>query len=174
MINTGSSSIHKMTSSALSPSLYFSYSQFMVFDQSEQLPGCDWSEAHTAQGFARRESTVCFGTPLEFGNAEVIVTFEAYRPNEQHERVIAVPFRCVSGKVTVEGPDELDVERAFDVPCGDYKLTAAQVVIGDEEERIELFFESVSEPLEQSSIIVADEMLNPPEPLLESSAIAGA
>jgi hypothetical protein len=162
-----------MTATALSPRLYFSYSQFMVYDQSEKLPGCDWTEEHTAQGFARRESTVCFGTPLEFGHADVSVTVGAYQPQTEYERVIFVPFRSASGKVTVEGPEDMDVDRAFDMPRGDYKLTAAQAIISDDEERIDLFFEPVSEPLKQSSIIGADEVLNPPEPLIETAGIAG-
>lgn len=155
------------------PRLYFSYSQFMVYDQSEQLPGCDWTEEHTSQGFARRETTVCFGTPLEFGNADVVVTVGAYRPEAQHERVITVPFRSLSGKVTVEGPEEMDVDRAFDLPCGDYKLTAAQMILSDDEERIDLFFELVAPPLERSAIVIADEILNPPAVLLETARIAG-
>jgi len=163
-----------MQTTALSPRLYFSYSQFMVYDQAEQLPGCDWTEEHTAQGFARRESTVCFGTPLEFGHADVSVMVGAYQPQSDYERVISVPFRSVSGKVTVEGPEELDVDRAFEMPCGDYKLTAAQAIVGEDEERIDLFFEPVSAPLNGSSILVADEMLNPPEPLIETAGIAGA
>jgi hypothetical protein len=163
-----------MKTTALSPRLYFSYSQFMVYDQSEQLPGCDWTEEHTAQGFARRESTVCFGTPLEFGNADVVVTVGAYRPEAQYERVIAVPFRSVSGKVTIEGPEEMDVDRPFDLPRGDYKLTAAQVTFSDDEERIDLFFDPVATPLKQSAIVIADEMLSPSEPLIETAGIAAA
>jgi hypothetical protein len=146
----------------------------MVYDQTEQLPGCDWTEEHTAQGFARRESTVCFGTPLEFGHADVWVMVGAYQPQPDYERVISVPFRSVSGRLTVEGPEELDVDRAFEMPRGDYNLTAAQVIVGEDEERIDLFFEPVSAPINESSILVADEMLNPPEPLIESAGIAGA
>jgi hypothetical protein len=163
-----------VTAKSLSPRLYFSYGQFMVFDQSEQMPGCDWTAEHTGQGFARRESTVCFGTTLEFGHADVAVAFGAYQQRADYERVIAVPFYSGSGKVTVEGPEEMDAERVFDVPIGNYKLTAAQTVIGETEERIDLFFESVATPLKHSSIIVADEMLHPPEPLIETSEIAGA
>jgi hypothetical protein len=58
---------------ALSPRLYFSYSQFMVFDESVRLPGCEWTDEHSAQGFARWESTVNFSTLLEFGEADVVV-----------------------------------------------------------------------------------------------------
>lgn len=163
-----------MKTTALSPRLYFSYSQFMVYDQSEQLPGCDWTEEHTAQGFARRESTVCFGTLLEFGNSDIVVTVGQYRPELQYERVITVPFRSASGRVTVEGPEEMDVERDFELPSGDYRLTAAQTVIGDDEERIDLFFEPVTTPLKHSIIVIADEMLTPPESLIETAEIAGA
>jgi len=145
----------------------------MVFDQTEQLPGCDWTEEHTAQGFARRESTVCFGTPLEFGHADVSITVGPYKPQEEYERVISVPFLSSSGKVTVEGPDEMGVDRAFDLPPGNYRLTAAQIITSDDEELIDLFFEPLEAPLKHSTIVIADEMLNPPDPLIETAGIAG-
>jgi len=44
---------------------------------------------------------------------------------------------------------------------------------GDEEEVIDLFFELLAKPLEQSSILLADEALNPPSPLIETAGIAG-
>ncbi|RYZ71969.1 MAG: hypothetical protein EOP09_03890 [Proteobacteria bacterium] len=157
----------------LLPKLYFSYSQFMVFDETEELPGCEWTEEHSAQGFARRESTVCFGTPLEFGNAEVRATIGSYRPRLEYDRVIAVPFFCSSGKVIVEGPEEMDAGRLLELPNGNYKLTAAQIITGDDEETIDLFFEPLSEPLDRSVILVSDEMLNPPRPLKEEAEIAG-
>src|SRR5687767_8053104 len=93
----------------LMPKLYFSYSQFMIYDLSEQLPGCDWTEHHSAQGFARRASTVCFATLLEFGHAEIHVTVGSYEARREYKRVISVPFLSVSGKVSVEGPEEIDV-----------------------------------------------------------------
>jgi hypothetical protein len=163
-----------MTATALSPKLYFSYSQFMVFDKTEQLPGCDWTEEHTSQGFARRESTVCFGTPLEFGYADVTIVIGPYKAREDYGRVISVPFLSSSGKATVEGPDEMDVDRVFDLPRGNYRLTAAQIIIGDDEELIDLFFEPLEAPLKQSTILIADEMLNPPKQLTEMAGIAGA
>ena len=146
----------------------------MVYDQTEQLPGCDWTEEHTAQGFARRESTVCFGTLLEFGHADVSVMVGSYQAQSDYERVISVPFRSVSGKVTVEGPEEFEVNRAFEMPCGDYKLTAAQAIVGEDEERIDLFFEPVFAPINGSAILVADEMLKPQEALIETAGRAGA
>jgi hypothetical protein len=161
------------TKTALSPKLYFSYSQFMVYDQSVRLPGCAWTAEHTAQGFARRESTVNFNTPLEFGYADVAVARSAYQGKEEYERVIAVPFLVTSGKVIVEGPEETKSERSFSLPAGNYRLLAAQRVTGDEEEVIDLFFEPLTKPLEQSTILVADGALNPPTPLLETAGIAG-
>ena len=146
----------------------------MIYDQAELLPGCDWTEEHTAQGFARRESTVCFGTLMESGFAEVAVSVGDFCPNESYERVICVPFYCASGKVTVEGPEETDVDRTFNLPVGNYRLTSAQVIVCEDEERIDLFFEPVSAPLNQSSILVADKILAPFTPLIETSEIAGA
>lgn len=145
----------------------------MVYDQSEQLPGCEWTKDHTAQGFARRKSTVCFGTLLESGHADVAITIGPYKPQGMYERVISVPFHCLSGKVTIEGPEEIDMDRVFNIPQGNYRLTAAQVSIGDDKEQIDLFFEQALAPLKQSVILVADELINPPRPLIETAGIAG-
>jgi hypothetical protein len=161
------------TITALSRRLYFSYSQFVVYDQSVELPGCAWTDAHSAQGFARRESTVCFNTPLQFGYADVTVRRSAYEPREEYERVIVVPFLVTSGKVIVDGPEESDVERSFALRPGNYRLVAAQRVTGDEEEAIDLFFELLTKPLERSAVLVAGQALNPPSPLIETAGIAG-
>jgi hypothetical protein len=69
----------------------------MVYDQSVRLPGCAWTDAHSAQGFARRESVVNFNTVLEFGCADVSISRGAYQPRGEHDRVIAVPFLVTSG-----------------------------------------------------------------------------
>jgi hypothetical protein len=162
------------TKVALSPRLYFSYSLFMIYDQSVRLPGLAWTDEHSAQGFARRESVVNFNTPLEFGYADVGVSQCAYQPRgEEYERVIAVPFLVTSGKVIVEGPEETKPERHFALLPGNYRLVAAQRVTGDEEEVIDLFFEPLTKPLERSAVLVADEALNPPTPLLETAGVAG-
>ena len=157
----------------LSSKLYFSYGQFMVFDSSVQLPGCDWTEAHVAQGFARRESAVNFSTLLQFGYAAVGVSRGIYEPQHEYERVIAVPFRSTSGKVNVEGPEESPSERSFELLPGHYRLVAAQYVVGDDDEVVNLCFEPLVEALDRSTILVADATLNPPTPLVEIAKIAG-
>ena len=123
----------------------------MVYDKSVRLPGCAWTEDHSAQGFARRESTVNFGTPLEFGYADVAVSRGKYQSRGEYMRVIAVPFLVASGRVIVCGPEELnDQKRPFDLSPGNYRLIAAQRIMGDEEEAIDLFFEPLARPLERS------------------------
>jgi hypothetical protein len=160
---------------ALNPDLYFSYSQFFVYDASIQMPACEWTKAHSDQGFARREGTVAFGTLLEYGTAEVRVRICPYQPREEYERVIAVPFAVVSGKVIVDGPEETETgrDRSFMLAAGEYRLVAAQRVTGDENETIDLFLELLAKPLEQSTVLIADDALNPPMPLLETAGVAG-
>lgn len=157
------------------PDLYFSYSQFFVYDGSIHMPACDWTKAHSDQGFARREGTVAFGTLLEFGTAKIIVTTNPYQPSDEYERVIAVPFTVISGKVIVDGPDEAETggERNFEILPGNYRLTVAQRVIGDEKECIDIFFEALANPIERSAVLVVDKALNPQIPLIETAEIAG-
>jgi hypothetical protein len=144
----------------------------MVYDDSVLLPGCDWTKAHLAQGFARRESVVNFNTLLEWGQADVAVSIGVYEPQAEYQRVIAVPFRVTSGKVIVHGPEET-VPRSLSLAPGDYRLVAAQYVSGDDEEVIDLWFEPRGIAAERSSILVADAALNPSVPLVETSKIAG-
>jgi len=157
----------------LSPRLYFSYGQFMVYDETVRLPGLAWTPPHSAQGFARRESVVNFATPVQFGWADVIVREDVYQPSDEYDRVVAVPFRVTTGRVIVEGPEEWTRERNFALPPGDYRLVAAQRVMGDEEEVIDLFFEALTKPLQRSEVLVADEEMNQPTPLLETAGFAG-
>ncbi|MCI0333621.1 MAG: competence protein ComJ [Planctomycetes bacterium] len=156
----------------LSPPLYFSYSQFMVYDSAVTLPGCAWTDAHSAQGFARRKSAVCFNSILEFGHADVTATQGLYQPNKKYERVIAVPFTVESSKVIVEGPEEFDVGRTIALEAGNFRLVAAQYVVDDSQQKIDLYFEPRHEPLQSSEILVADELLDPPVPLVEIAEIA--
>jgi competence protein J (ComJ) len=157
----------------LTPKLCFSCGQFFVYDKSVGMPACDWTDTHSDQGFARRKGTAAFGTLLEFGEADVTVHREPYQQQEGYERVIAVPLLVSSGTVNVDGPEEneYDVERGFDLPPGNYRLVAAQRVTGDDEETIDLFFELLPRALERSSILVADEDLNPPKILIETADV---
>ena len=138
-----------------------------------QLPGCAWTEEHSAQGFARRESTVNFRTLLEFGYADVAISQSAYESQQEYNCVIAVPFLVTSGKVVVEGPEEINTERILVLPFGNYRLVAAQRVRGDDEEAIDLFFELLANPLDRSAVLIADAALNPPTTLVETSEVAG-
>jgi hypothetical protein len=165
--------LDNMETGTLSLKLYFSYGQFMVYDESVRLPGCAWTKRHSSQGFARRESVVNFGTLLEFGEAAVTVRNGPYEVADKYVRVIAVPFLVVSGTVHIEGPEEMNVQRRIDMGPGHYRLIAAQEIKGEEEEAIDLFFEPLNQPLVQSAILMADDDLNPQMPLLETAGIAG-
>jgi hypothetical protein len=150
--------------------IYFSYGQFFVLDRQHDLINCVWTSSHGKQGFARLQSEVCFATVLEFGDARVSILFEAYRPLNDYDRVIAVPFESVSGRSTVHGPEdsqETIEDLTFDLPIGHYRLTAAQSVVEEEQQLIDLFFEKLSMPLAQSTILIADDQLDPPTVLLE-------
>ena len=158
----------------LSPELYFSYSQFLVYDEVVERSGLLWTKKHVEQGFARQYSTVCFATLLEYGTAIVSVIAGAYVPGD-YQRVIAVPFQAVSGVILVEGP-ESDIDRKVVISPGHYRLLAAQSIVNNDdengEERIALFFESVDGPLKKSHVLVADKNLSPSETLLENAETA--
>jgi hypothetical protein len=153
--------------SEISTSIYFSYGQFQVFDRVVKRPGCEWTEQHHRQGFARRPYNVSFTTLVEYGDARVQVSIGPYRGSSSHERVIEVPFEVASGEVVVSGPEEAVRWTTMVVPPGHYRLIAAQEAVGEEEEVISLFFEGLLQPLGHSRIVVADAGLAPVLPLLE-------
>ena len=152
--------------------LFFSYGQFMVYDHSVSLPGCIWQDLHVNQGFARRESVVCFGTILDYGRANVHVWLQPFAKRKEHQRAISVPFFSPEGRVFLEGPEETVTDRYLDIEVGHYLVTAAQYVLNYQEEEIDLFFERVISPAAHSRILLADEQLNPPEELVEDAEIA--
>src|SRR5690242_17998658 len=154
-----------MNADATTTKLYFSYGQFMVFDKSVELPGCDWTEEHSAQGFARRESVVNFRTILEFGYANLEVKEAEYQRLAEYERVIAVAFQVTSGAVQVEGPEESNTLRHVNLSPGQLRLVAAQYVDG-EEVVIHLYFERLDVAVKHSAVLVADDDLDPKTPLV--------
>jgi hypothetical protein len=155
-----------------SATIYFSYSQFQVFDSSVKLPGCAWTEGHYMQGFARRDLNVSFGTMLEFGHGDVAVHLGPYQGEDYHERVIEVPIEVLSGEVVIAGPEEYPNKHIVKMAAGHYRLVAAQTVTGDDRESIDLYFEKLDEPLAKSRIVVADDALDAPSPLLENTEVA--
>jgi len=153
--------------------IYFAYSQFMVSDRAVALPGCAWTQVHTNQGFARRDSCTCLRTLLEFGVADVTVYMGPYAPRRTYQRAIAVPIELASGEVVIEGPEDDVTNRQFvSLPSGHYRLTAAQRVVDEGREKIDLYFEKLAEPSLSSRIIVADDALTPPEVLIETADVA--
>jgi Competence protein J (ComJ) len=153
--------------------MYFSYNQFMVYDSGEKLPGSDWKDEHVSQGFARREFSIGFGTLLQFGHASVRVFIGSPAGIEEYERVVSVPLNVKSGDIRIEGPEEYPVERKILVSPGWYQVIVAQIAKSDEVEQIDIYLKSISSDSGGSSVILADEGLNPPKILLESAEIAG-
>jgi hypothetical protein len=157
-------------SAIFSARIVLAYSQFLVFDK-EAPAGHRWSQGHYDQGFARTGRSVSFATPLEFGRGDVLVHLGPYEGRDEHTRVIEVPFDVSSGEVVVGGPEEFPVkpERVFHLPKGHYRLVAAQAMTDEEQEEIDLYFEKLAEPLATSRIVIADEAMRPPTPLLETA-----
>jgi Competence protein J (ComJ) len=84
-----------------------------------------WTQAHSRQGFARREQSVGFATLLAFGEADLIVLQGAYIPGD-YDRVIEVPFTITSGGIEVQGRRSTlrnrSSKRLANYSCSDRKL----------------------------------------------------
>lgn len=156
--------------------IYASYSQFMVFDDSVRLPGLNWTEAHSRQGFIRSESSIGFGIPYEFGKSRVDVFLGAPPPLEAKcDRAFSVPFYAPTGRIVVSGPEEVppDASQIFEVPLGHYKLTAAIRAVGEQEFDIGIFLEPTQIPVASSVVLVADEYMTANDVLVETGGVAG-
>jgi hypothetical protein len=149
--------------------LEFSYSQFFVHDAGIRNPACEWTEAHSRQGFARRAGVAAIGTLLEYGTAQV--TVEIGSPQLQlFERVVAVPLEIKGGAIAVDGPEEDFGVREMPIKNGHYRATIAQRIIDGSAEQIGIWLEEVAVPLEHSQLLVIDEALKPQFPLLETAS----
>lgn len=148
--------------------MYISYRQFLVYDDSESVAGCYWTDGHLAQGFARREAIVSFGTLIEFGCAEIEWFLEPFNKTRQFHRAISVPFVVRDGKLHVRGPEEHLIDRSILLPRGSYVVTAAQQYLDDENEYIALFIEHTSALRSDSRILIRDSSIVATE-LIETS-----
>jgi hypothetical protein len=165
--------------SLLTSSLYFSYGQLLVFDASaESEAGLEWTDEHTRQGFARRDSSVSFATIAQFGNADVHVYKHRF-VNGSYARAVAVPMYLPTGAVKIIGPEEYYIDRHVVLEVGHYRLVAAQRVIltaadPDQEDTIgiDLFFEALITPIQSSSVLVADAAISPNGELVEKAEVA--
>lgn len=155
----------------ISPDLEFSYSQFFVYDAGLENPACEWTEEHSRQGFARRDGVVAVGTLTEFGTAKVGVTFDPPKP-VSYERVLAAPLEIRSGSIAIDGPEEASGTRQIRVGSGHYRVTIAQRCYSDTAEEIQIWLEKVDVPIQRSELLVVDDMLDPPTPLVETAKAA--
>jgi hypothetical protein len=152
---------------------YISCGQILIFDHAVSLPGLEWSEQHYAQGFARQPSNVALRTLIEFGDATVRVWVDEDPPSlEIYSRVHAIPFEVTTGKVLIEGPEEINIGRSLDLPDGHYRLTLAQLAESESTQLVHLMFQKLVEPMSCSAVLLKDEDLAPILPLLESAATA--
>jgi hypothetical protein len=153
----------------LSPDLYFSYGQFFVYDKELTNPATEWSPDHTRQGFARRERAIAVGTLLEFGFATVTVGLDLPNPLTSYERVLALPLELRSGLLAVDGPEEHPIARWCPAAPGYYRVLIAQRTIEDEREDIAISLERLATRLDRSEVLIADDALDPPTPLIETA-----
>ncbi len=157
----------------LEPKLQFSYSQFFIYDSAVKLPGCDWTEAHSNQGFARRKGVINVGTLLEFGSASVSLSSDVNIDLEKYDRVIMVPITSESGCLLLNGVEEDNVDRKIKLDVGFYNVTIAQKEISETEEVIDIFIEKLNQENQTSKILLAESKLNFVGELIETVAQIG-
>ena len=112
-------------------SLYYSYSQFIVYD-GDDLGDFPWTDIHIAQGFIRRDSEVSIRTLTEYGCASIELFLNAYDGDQNFDRLLKCPFYAKSGHVFVISPDQTDDDSPMlVVDPGHYSLVVGQKFISD-------------------------------------------
>ncbi len=142
----------------------YSSGQITIFDATAELAG-EWTERHLAQGFIRGEGHLGLRTLPESGHVLVRVFSSPYVGLAEDARVIAVPFRVISGTVHLMAPDER-TPHVLTLAPGEYRLVTCQRFF-DGDQDLDLFFERVDLPRQRSEVLVADRELQPELPLLE-------
>lgn len=176
MADDASDDLRKQPYTLLLP---FGYNQFIVRDRDADAAGLDWSDRHVAQGFARRDQIISFGTLVGWGRATVHVQLGGQVDSHQYERIVKVPFHCPSGLVELMTPDMAYGESSFfQVECGHYSVLAAQRLVSDPGRlsahpliEVVLLLEPRDQSLDRSEVVKADADLSPQFPLLESADI---
>src|SRR5262249_46153453 len=99
------------------------HNQFLIYDVSVQVPQCEWTEEHSDQGFARRDSCACIATLLQDGHADTTVFFGPFDKRPIYQRVIALPFFAPEGKIIIRGLMEHYLAHVLFCRQGHYKFT---------------------------------------------------
>ncbi len=154
------------------PTLYFSYGQFMAYDRDENQPGSIWTDDHVRQGFVRRPHSICFGTLVSHGQAELRILLGTPSDIHLYERVVCVPIELPSGELRLEDPEEYPINRMVHISPGCYQLYVAQRAIDDDTLQMDLFVSSISGDPVGSIILRADEQLHSHGDLVETGDVA--
>jgi hypothetical protein len=148
--------------------LEFSYSQISVFQTNMIDPFNNWNDVHVLQGFSWRPNSVSFKTLSEYGDAEITIELsDSIKISDGAIRSILVPF-------TVE--EEIEIASITDsvvieIPKGEYGLIFNAIPsTSNNSERYELIF--VKSTFPEAKILIQDDELSPPSPLLMEATAA--
>lgn len=144
--------------------LEISYSQIAIFIKGTKFPFNDWTDIHVKQGFAWRSESVCFGSLLNDGKCMVNVSIQkSVKVLEGSIRTIVVPFHISEHKIEVAS---ITQGECIQMPKGLYELVFNVIPKSNENDYdiYDIAFVETSTPIER--ILLADDMLNPPDKLL--------
>jgi hypothetical protein len=155
--------------------IYYSYGQICASDEAlEPASTIMWTKDQNAQGFSRGHFEVDFATLYDFGWAQFQVFKGPFRKLRPYHRAILTSIHVPSAVLYVNGPDEGYDFRPFKLEAGHYEIACAQESLGGGDDHspegillIHMFLTKIAGPLSKSHILIADERLHPPEPLIE-------
>lgn len=143
--------------------LDISYSQISVFRKGLENPFNDWDDTHIAQGFAWRPEAVSFGSLLNDGECYINISIQdKVLKSNGSIRTIVVPFEVKECGVEIASiTDAIKV----DIPSGIYELVFN--IIPNGKDGLDVYeFAFVQNDGPKPRIILADELINPPDTLL--------
>ena len=123
----------------------------------------NWNSTHGAQGFSWRPGSVSFGTFDADDDALISIELQdSYISSAAATRIIKVPFQVENDGIILIDP--LTQEWHVPIPAGNYALFFA-IEPFEASWKYSLIFVA-EEVLPEAEIILADELLSPPDELL--------
>jgi hypothetical protein len=156
--------------------VYVSHGLLFVYDPSVAEPGCEWSNIHESQGFARRMDCVNFACPLQDAKLSLSISREAFGLADWMARATAVSVFSSSARLRIDSVGDSE-ENALFVDLGRQgwqRVTFAVGAEADEERVLRGSVFAIPDTEERpSEILKADAWIaNAPVPLVEVASVA--
>ncbi len=144
--------------------LDISYSQLVVFQKGTENPFNDWEDTHVSQGFAWRPESVSFGSLLADEKSQILIDIQSEaKIANKSIRTIVVPFKVLEGGIVIASTTQ---EVEVDIIGGSYELVFNIIPRSSDGDLDTYYISFIKTENPKARLLLADEMLTPPDELL--------